>query len=87
MTVLAIKCYQCSTENDAKGSDNCGAYASFDKNQNIAVDCMGEEAVSPGEMNECFNLFYSLLTPLTQLTRHILFQVNSTRTAWLHLGW
>ena len=48
-TVLAIKCYQCSTEKDGKGADNCGAYASFDKSQNIAVDCMGEEAVTPGE--------------------------------------
>lgn len=28
--------------------DNCGAYEYFDTNKNIAVDCMGEEAVTPG---------------------------------------
>jgi hypothetical protein len=45
---LSIKCYQCSSDEDAKGEDNCGAYEYFDQNKNIAVDCMGEEAITPG---------------------------------------
>ncbi len=65
LTVLAIKCYQCSTEKDGKGVDNCGAYNSFDKNQNIAVDCMGEEAVTPGKMFS-FLLNKLTLTPFVQ---------------------
>ena len=44
----SIKCYQCSSDEDGKGVDNCGAYQYFDTNKNIAVDCMGEEAVTPG---------------------------------------
>uniref|UniRef100_A0A834R3B7 Protein sleepless n=1 Tax=Sarcoptes scabiei TaxID=52283 RepID=A0A834R3B7_SARSC len=49
---FAIKCYQCSTEKDGKGVDNCGAYKAFNYSQHIAVDCMGEEAVTPGTF--CF---------------------------------
>lgn len=48
LTVTAIKCYQCSSDEDPKGEDNCGAYEHFDQNKNIAVECMGEEAVTPG---------------------------------------
>ncbi|KAJ6216890.1 hypothetical protein RDWZM_008047 [Blomia tropicalis] len=51
-SAIAIKCFQCSSEKDGKGVDNCGAYSSFDKQQNIAVECMGEEAVTPGTF--CF---------------------------------
>lgn len=50
--VVAIKCYQCSTEKDGKNSDNCGAYRAFNHSQHIAVDCMGEEANTPGTF--CF---------------------------------
>ncbi|RWS07936.1 hypothetical protein B4U79_03730 [Dinothrombium tinctorium] len=45
--VHAIKCYQCSSDEDKK-NDNCGAYESFDTTKNTAVECMGEEAVTPG---------------------------------------
>ncbi len=45
---MSIKCYQCSSDEDGKGEDNCGAYEYFDQNKNIAVDCMGEEAITPG---------------------------------------
>ncbi|CAG2115312.1 unnamed protein product [Medioppia subpectinata] len=45
---MAIKCYQCSSDEDPKGEDNCGAYQPFDQNKNIAVECMGEEALTPG---------------------------------------
>ena len=48
VSVSSIKCYQCSSDEDGKGVDNCGAYQYFDTNKNIAVDCMGEEAVTPG---------------------------------------
>nr|XP_027205253.1 uncharacterized protein LOC113798858 [Dermatophagoides pteronyssinus] len=50
--VDAIKCYQCSTEKDGKDADNCGAYRSFNHSEHIAVDCMGEEANTPGTF--CF---------------------------------
>lgn len=44
----AIKCYQCSTSEDAKGEDHCGAYAYYDKTKNTAVECLGEEAKALG---------------------------------------
>uniref|UniRef100_A0A6M2E3K4 Putative secreted protein n=1 Tax=Amblyomma tuberculatum TaxID=48802 RepID=A0A6M2E3K4_9ACAR len=40
--VLAIKCYQCSSSEDPKGEDHCGAYAHYDKTKNTAVECLGE---------------------------------------------
>ena len=46
--VSPIKCYQCSSDEDPDGEDNCGAYEHFDQDKNIAVDCMGEEATTPG---------------------------------------
>lgn len=46
--VHAIKCYQCSTSEDAKGEDHCGAYAYYDKTKNTAVECLGEEAKALG---------------------------------------
>ncbi|XP_054168238.1 uncharacterized protein LOC128965559 [Oppia nitens] len=51
-TVESIKCYQCSSDEDPEGEDNCGAYQHFDQNKNIAVECMGEEALTPGTF--CF---------------------------------
>ncbi|KAK8786004.1 uncharacterized protein LOC144115199 [Amblyomma americanum] len=46
--VLAIKCYQCSSSEDPKGEDHCGAYAHYDKTKNTAVECLGEEAKALG---------------------------------------
>uniref|UniRef100_A0A6G5A094 Putative secreted protein n=1 Tax=Rhipicephalus microplus TaxID=6941 RepID=A0A6G5A094_RHIMP len=45
---MAIKCYQCSTSEDPKGEDRCGAYAYYDKTKNTAVECLGEEAKALG---------------------------------------
>lgn len=44
----AIRCYQCSSDQEAKSDDNCGAYESFDTERNSQIDCLGEEAVTPG---------------------------------------
>ncbi|XP_022644424.1 uncharacterized protein LOC111260968 [Varroa jacobsoni] len=44
----AIKCYQCSTSEDPKGKDLCGAYRYFDTSKNTPVDCLGEQAVALG---------------------------------------
>ncbi|XP_055931567.1 uncharacterized protein LOC129961946 [Argiope bruennichi] len=44
----AIRCYQCSSDQEAKEDDNCGAYNSFDTAKNTPVECLGEEAVTPG---------------------------------------
>lgn len=44
----AVKCYQCSSDQDEAGSDLCGAYAPFDVDQHIPIECLGEEAVTPG---------------------------------------
>lgn len=43
-----IRCYQCSSAEDRKGEDNCGAYKKFDKTSNIAIDCNSEESHMPG---------------------------------------
>ncbi|XP_064457011.1 uncharacterized protein LOC135367822 isoform X1 [Ornithodoros turicata] len=43
-----IKCYQCSTSEDPKGEDHCGAYAYYDKRKNTPVECLGEEAHALG---------------------------------------
>ncbi|KAK7067613.1 hypothetical protein SK128_021874 [Halocaridina rubra] len=47
-TNTAIKCYQCSSDEDPKGEDLCGAYARFDERTHIAVDCFHDESVTPG---------------------------------------
>ncbi|XP_015437103.1 PREDICTED: uncharacterized protein LOC107192384 [Dufourea novaeangliae] len=44
----AIRCYQCSSDTDSKGEDVCGAYAKFNKEKNIAVECNSEESHMPG---------------------------------------
>ncbi|XP_023708366.1 uncharacterized protein LOC111864951 [Cryptotermes secundus] len=44
----AIQCYQCSSGQDAKGEDNCGAYKKFDRNRHIAVECSSDESYTPG---------------------------------------
>ncbi|KAL1497956.1 hypothetical protein ABEB36_008834 [Hypothenemus hampei] len=44
----AIRCYQCSSSEDSKGSDKCGAYQKFDKRNHIAIDCNSEESHMPG---------------------------------------
>lgn len=43
----AIRCYQCSSDED-KQNDSCGAYEAFDTNKNSPVDCLAEDAVTPG---------------------------------------
>uniref|UniRef100_A0A182SY11 Protein quiver n=1 Tax=Anopheles maculatus TaxID=74869 RepID=A0A182SY11_9DIPT len=45
---LAIRCYQCSSQTDPKGIDNCGAYKAFNKTQNIAIECNSDESHMPG---------------------------------------
>ncbi|XP_034230313.1 uncharacterized protein LOC117639058 [Thrips palmi] len=47
-TVNSIRCYQCSSGQDLKGEDNCGAYNKFDKNKHIAIDCNSDESSTPG---------------------------------------
>lgn len=47
IVVISIRCYQCSSDED-KTSDGCGAYEPFDINKNSPVDCMAEDAVTPG---------------------------------------
>jgi len=44
----SIKCYQCSSSQEAKGQDNCGAYELFDTAKQIPVDCNSDESVTPG---------------------------------------
>ncbi|KAL3272741.1 hypothetical protein HHI36_014203 [Cryptolaemus montrouzieri] len=44
----AIRCYQCSSNEDAKGQDNCGAYRTFDEREHIAIDCNSQESHMPG---------------------------------------
>ncbi|XP_076368342.1 uncharacterized protein LOC143255879 isoform X3 [Tachypleus tridentatus] len=46
--VSAIRCFQCSSDQESDGEDQCGAYEHFDTERNVAVDCLGEEAVTPG---------------------------------------
>jgi len=46
--VLSIKCFQCSTSEDPKGRDLCGAYDYYDASKNTPVDCLGEQAVALG---------------------------------------
>ncbi|XP_046488102.1 UPAR/Ly6 domain-containing protein crok-like [Neodiprion pinetum] len=44
----AVRCYQCSSDQDGKGEDNCGAYKTFNTEQNIAIECNSEESHMPG---------------------------------------
>lgn len=46
--VYSIRCYQCSSQTDPKGVDNCGAYIRFNKTQNIAIECNSDESNMPG---------------------------------------
>ncbi|KAJ1522302.1 hypothetical protein ONE63_002599 [Megalurothrips usitatus] len=46
--VESIRCYQCSSGQDSKGEDNCGAYEKFDQSKHIAVDCSSDESSTPG---------------------------------------
>uniref|UniRef100_A0A336LVK1 CSON005785 protein n=1 Tax=Culicoides sonorensis TaxID=179676 RepID=A0A336LVK1_CULSO len=47
-TVLAIRCYQCSSATDMKGVDSCGAYKAFNRTQHIAIECNSDESHMPG---------------------------------------
>ena len=49
----AIRCYQCSSDEN-KTIDDCGAYANFDSEKVHLVDCMSEDAVSPGKSTIIF---------------------------------
>ncbi|CAB3380940.1 Hypothetical predicted protein [Cloeon dipterum] len=44
----AIRCYQCSSAQEEKGVDNCGAYDEFNPENHIAVDCISDESHTPG---------------------------------------
>lgn len=48
MLAIAVRCYQCSSQTDPKGVDNCGAYKAFNKTQNIAIECNSDESHMPG---------------------------------------
>lgn len=45
---MSIKCHQCSSSQEPKGQDNCGAYKPFDTMRSIPVDCNSDESVTPG---------------------------------------
>lgn len=47
----STRCYQCSSDED-KTTDNCGAYEPFDLAKHSPVECMAEDAVTPGTF--CF---------------------------------
>ncbi|KAI5713188.1 hypothetical protein M8J76_014662 [Diaphorina citri] len=44
----AVRCYECSSAQDPKGEDNCGAYSKFHKERHISVECNTEESHTPG---------------------------------------
>lgn len=44
----AVRCYQCSSSEDLKYEDKCGAYKKFDKRNHIAIDCNSGESHMPG---------------------------------------
>lgn len=46
--VLSIRCYQCSTQTDVKGTDSCGAYKRFNASEHIAIECNSDESHMPG---------------------------------------
>jgi len=43
-----VRCYQCSSSQEGKDEDNCGAYAYFDKEKRQAVECFSDNSVTPG---------------------------------------
>lgn len=45
---MSIRCYQCSSQQDPKGIDSCGAYKRFNKTQHIAIECNSDESHMPG---------------------------------------
>ncbi|EDW11083.2 uncharacterized protein LOC6575632 [Drosophila mojavensis] len=45
---LAIRCYQCSSDQDRKGYDSCGAYKAFNRTEHIAIECNSDESHMPG---------------------------------------
>ena len=45
---LAIRCYQCSSDKDPKGHDNCGAYRAFNKTEHVPIECNSDESNMPG---------------------------------------
>lgn len=45
---MAIRCYQCSSDQDPKGVDNCGAYKAFNRTEHIPVECNSDESHMPG---------------------------------------
>lgn len=47
-SVLAVRCYQCSTQTDVKGVDSCGAYKRFNASEHIAIECNSDESHMPG---------------------------------------
>ncbi|XP_076064322.1 UPAR/Ly6 domain-containing protein crok [Oratosquilla oratoria] len=47
-TGQAVKCYQCSSDENPKGKDLCGAYGAFDETLHTPVNCMDDESFTPG---------------------------------------
>ncbi|TMW48323.1 hypothetical protein DOY81_006591 [Sarcophaga bullata] len=45
---MAIRCYQCSSDQDRKGFDSCGAYKKFNRTEHIPIECNSEESHMPG---------------------------------------
>ncbi|ALC42854.1 CG6583 [Drosophila busckii] len=45
---LAIRCYQCSSDQDRKGHDSCGAYKRFNRTEHISIECNSDESHMPG---------------------------------------
>ncbi|XP_054742632.1 uncharacterized protein LOC129247504 [Anastrepha obliqua] len=46
--LLAIRCYQCSSDQDRKGFDSCGAYKPFNRTEHIPIECNTDESHMPG---------------------------------------
>ncbi|CAH1098469.1 unnamed protein product [Psylliodes chrysocephalus] len=44
----AVRCFQCSSDEDGPYEDNCGAYRKFSKLSHIAIDCASDESHMPG---------------------------------------
>ncbi|XP_030383666.1 uncharacterized protein LOC115631137 [Scaptodrosophila lebanonensis] len=44
----AIRCYQCSSDQDRKGYDSCGAYKPFNRTEHISIECNSDESHMPG---------------------------------------
>ncbi|CAD6998752.1 uncharacterized protein LOC101456440 [Ceratitis capitata] len=45
---LGIRCYQCSSDQDRKGYDSCGAYKPFNRTEHIPIECNTDESHMPG---------------------------------------